>query len=63
MKNVVIDVAVALFGVACFVGMALLFITALIGMLPEAHAADKQCVSNNGRVVCCTTIAGFPYCN
>jgi hypothetical protein len=42
--------------------MAALTIVTLIGLLPEAHA--KDCFQrSDGRVVCCTVVAGFPYCN
>jgi hypothetical protein len=42
--------------------MAALTIVTLIGLMPDAHAGE--CFQKaSGRVVCCTVVAGFPYCN
>ena len=43
--------------------LAALTIVTLIGLLPEARAGSPQCFEKGGRVVCCTGVAGFPYCN
>jgi hypothetical protein len=57
-----VDILSALAGAVALVGFAMIFIVALIGLMPDAHAAD--CFQkSDGRIVCCTIVAGFPYCN